>query len=59
MYIQGGALELTPPPPKMTQNDMKCHFESFFGVEIFAEEGVNFRAPPCKSGYSMPIFKEL
>ena len=33
-------------PTKMTQNDMKCHFESFLGVEIFGGLGVNFSAPP-------------
>ena len=32
----------------MTQNDMKCHFESYFGVEIFGGGGVNFTAPPYK-----------
>ena len=31
-------------PTKMTQNDMKCHFESFFGVEIFGR-GVSILVP--------------
>ena len=30
-----------PPPPKMTQNEFSCHFESFLG------EGANSTSAPC------------
>ena len=38
--IQGAEVELSSPlknfhPPKMTQNDILCHFESFLGGENF------------------------
>ena len=31
----------------MTQNDLKCHFESFLGGENFEVRGVNTAHAPC------------
>ena len=33
----------------MTQNDMKCYFESFLGGEIFLKGGGKSIAAPCNA----------
>ena len=51
--LQGATIDLPPlknfHPPKMTQNDMKCYFESFLGGEIFLKGGGKSIAAPCNA----------
>ena len=49
--IQGAAIDLPPPsknvhPPKMTQNNISCHFESFLEGENFLRGVANLLPHP-------------
>ena len=56
--LQGAAIDLPPSlnfhTPKMTQNDMKCYFESFLGDENFWG-GANLLPHPVSVDFKLKV----